>query len=165
MYDRQLSTRFGGKDYHREIYDHEMLHAVSGRSIRRISLDQMNQPALFQSMRIGVTFSNAFDWLNEAITESLTQDILIGKRDLHKGSYETARKIYHNLLSRIPEELFLNAFFENSQDGSDDSRPHWDALIAFVEKEFGRDILTELDDHIEREGNIEAGVKILRNIL
>ncbi len=62
-----------------KVYVHEMFHALSGRTIigKEIKDSDSNEyeGIDFATSRVGLRIGRRFGWLNEAVTESLTQDL------------------------------------------------------------------------------------------
>ncbi|MES3005448.1 MAG: hypothetical protein V4664_00715 [Patescibacteria group bacterium] len=147
-YERPINMS-KGKDVHFEkTYRHEMIHALSGRSI--VIDNQYHMP----HERLGVEENETgFNkWLNEAITEQLTQDLKGKRHNYIQGSYQHERELYKQLLQRIPEELFLKAYFENTETDSDESSPHGQALSEAINKEFGDRFMENLNISVWEKG-------------
>lgn len=98
-------------DTHTDTYAHEAAHILSGRTINTSMV----------GVRIGLRMTDislgksSYRWLNEAITETLARDLNdAGMRSWNKGSYIPERALYQQFLKKIPEELFLRAYFTNA---------------------------------------------------
>lgn len=127
------SASSGRESYHEYIYRHEMIHVISGRTIRG---------ADFRHRRIGLSEGYSKRWLNEAITETLNQDLELRGRNFQYGSYINERNIYKELLKKVPEKLFLWPYFDNAPS---DENKHHDNLTKAIVDAYGFNLLDELD--------------------
>lgn len=92
--------------------------------------------------RIGVSEGYSKRWLNEAITETLNQDLELRGRNFQYGAYLDERNIYKELLKKVPEKLFLWPYFDNAPS---DENKHHDNLTRAIVDAYGFNLLDELD--------------------
>ncbi len=136
-------------------YVHEMLHALSGK-METVVLDLKGDEIGHNQLKGGVHFTGHSEdvtpttarpslwWLNEALTESLTLE-LIGKRE---GTYESPRELLDLLIEHgsLDRRIFLNAYFENYFDGQGPHpTPALKKLFDETNAKFGKRFLVDLD--------------------
>jgi len=143
-------------------YVHEMLHALSGRTITEVQWEDSS--SMIAHQRIGTHFSTRqerFRWLNEAITEALAMQLLGRSKST---TYTKERKLLELISKKgneeIPRELFTNAYFENYEFGEKDKTgqgvPAWKRLQEKMSQAYGPGFLVELDKLIKVAGIQEA---------
>src|SRR3989344_3398683 len=125
QYDRASLNK--SKIVHRWTYAHEMMHVLSGRTIRTV-----NGSVVHVRSGVGDDRGHKRRWLNEAITETLAGEIALKGKSLPAESYVPERAIYQKLIQRVPEELFLKAYFENV-DPQHPEQVEWGVLNAAVD--------------------------------
>ncbi|GEM_PF-6274410 len=178
--DNGVITISGWNDTLNELeltFTHEMMHVLSGRLIWEIKdryedaetkllyaiFGSKAQSVEYEHRRIGVVFSTSkkfrFFWLNEALTASLTDDVIKRPFDV---SYPSERKLLSLLESKIPRPLFLAAYFENfdPEKPADQRIPHWNALIKKITESYGSGFLVKLDKFVQEKG-VDEAVKIM----
>lgn len=140
LFDRSFHGNSAIRAY-RPVLWHELWHVLSGRQIMQ-SRNQM------KASRIGLLNreNSRYSWLNEAITETLTGDLIGKGRHWEHGFYRSERNIYKRLLQKIPEELFLLAYFENSEPNQPDV--HQQQLFSEIDRVYGTGFLGKLDDMV-----------------
>jgi len=145
-----------------KVYTHEMLHALSGRTLvaekpkNPIADDDENY--YYNAQRVGLRFqsgeSSRFRWLNEGVTESLTQDICT----ITDTTYEKERELFKLLQQQgkipVSEELFIKAFFENyNPDLPYGERiPAWKHLYSAINNAYVPGFLLKLDKYVGTNG-------------
>lgn len=130
-----------------KIFMHEVLHALSGQSIR------LAEEYTAQYSRIGLRKNNRYRWLNEGMTESLALEVL---REPDSHAYPESRKLLKLLIADIDRRLFRNAYFEESLPESEID-PDWEVLMQVIEEQYGQRFLDRLDDFIKK--STSHGVK------
>lgn len=164
-----LIAQQGLRKYGEKIYTHEMFHALSGRTIVEKKLEFMSERiGISHTQRIGLDFLEGrigrLRWLDEALTEFLTQDLL----SQSDNTYAQERELF-GLLQRqgkipIPQHLFLGAYFENY----DPALPHgeripaWKRLYGVVNDAYSPGFLVRLDDYVKAHG-IKGAIKIMKD--
>lgn len=125
-------------------FTHEMLHALGGKLVL-----ENGQGGDFKVLREGLRFNGKrFRWLEEAVTESLTDKIRPGDHP----TYENERRILEIIRtygkSEIPESVFYNAFFENYDPSLpvEQRIPNWKKLWASVNEAFEPGFLVHVDE-------------------
>lgn len=155
---------------------HELLHALSGRAIAMVEYKLNKKEVVeFQDQKIGLVFrtngqedsgvsraisnGDRLSWLNEAVTELQTQNILQTKTNSYKYNIE----LYKALLSCLPEgtdRLFINAYYEDfdldQQKAGRTPAPAWHELLSVINTELGVGFLTRLDKYIQAESGLYA---------
>ncbi|MBN8549712.1 MAG: hypothetical protein J0M12_10385 [Deltaproteobacteria bacterium] len=144
----------------RRAFNHELVHAISGRTEQFLVEDG----EIFgrSGSRLGLAFSGLpldagrsrgerFQWLNEAITESVNLELL-GLTD--SASYRTERAILKKLEETVPRAAFLQAYFENMEVGSAGPQPlpGWKELSAQLTSAYGTAFLVALDKCVDLQG-------------
>ena len=165
LYDRP-STTSRAWDYSGEIFNHEMVHVLAGRVIGKTRANT------FVYYKQGLNLLADFDSLDEAVTEQIAQDMdHPSNRRYNVGSYTSERQIFARLLQYVPEELFLRAYFENS-DKSETAHgvatPKTEArdeLVDRIEQSFGKHFLSHVSHTIRMEGaeSVAASVDLFDN--
>ncbi len=133
---------------------HESIHALSGRTV----IHQSGERPRLGHQRLGVRFASAwadkkkarFRWLNEAITERITIDLL-GESD---GSYDTEREVLQGLIDRgIPREELYRAYFENYDAKAAVPIPAWKKLTETIKEIYpeGMREFVRLDEQMKKE--------------
>ncbi len=173
---------------------HELVHVISGHTFIRETMIEENVDIVDDSLkphfeaerkidvtpqRVGTLYypTGRFFWLNEALTEDVTQKLLTtgdaipptsvayvfymaaGKKEFFP-TYVAERKLLENLKSRgrnaIPDELFLRAFFENYERGAaahgESPVPHWQALRRAINASYSSTFLVQLDRYVKSFG-------------
>lgn len=154
-------------DQREHAFTHEMFHALSGRTIMQIKSGEEQEAGIsesdswFKHLRIGTRFGTApprFRWLNEALTESLTMELLRKESRI----YEKERRLLSILETKVPRVLFLPAYFENfdPEKPADQRIPHWNALVKAINEAYGGGFLVRLDKFVQEKG-VDEAVKIM----
>src|SRR3989344_2011022 len=126
------------EDSERHSVYHEFTHALSGRTIIE---RKKNAKTDIKHQRLGLRFlaldekgeytKKLFIWLNEAVTEDITQDIL----DINDPTYEKEREMLANLYKLgLSRETLYRAYFENYNPLSQDKIPAWKKLVEEISK-------------------------------
>ncbi len=145
---------------------HELLHELSGTStdlLRRVdptdgwsltagTFERKSGLAIFP--RNEGTFPR-FMWLNEAITEWLTHELLplvqeghsADDQPRHKKTYvEEQAKLEELVELGVARQLFLNAYFENMRNDKAASGEHFTALMKRIRELGGENMLARLEN-------------------
>lgn len=151
-------------NYH--VYAHEMMHALSGETsmLEECSFRETTWVSI-RNIRKGVRYkvdlSARFDWLNEAITETLTLKLAGDGQDY---AYRGERTLYDLILSKsgIDPSLFLDAYFENFDPSAtgNERNPAWRKLYQAINQAFRPGFLLQLDKYISIHG-LHAAVKAM----
>lgn len=158
-----------------KIYTHEMLHALSGRSLvfypRRLTNRQtiINQRVGFHITPYRKTgfmpfkCVDRFRWLNEAVTEDITQEMMprAGYSTYHQER-ELLRLLQTSGEFYISSDVIRRAYFENfdTDQPAGGRIPHWKRLQKQLKAAYGEPILVELDN-IVRDQGIDAAISEL----
>lgn len=170
------ASYFGGNRQQREsIYTHEMMHLLSGRSMLAIEVSQSSlspdvtmdigdeNSDMILHQRIGLGIGNQFIWLNEAMTEVLTMELLQNESRIYSKEREVLQLLRTSGKSAIPDYLFKNAYFENY----DPSKPQgqrvlkWQALYRAINEAYKPGFLIKLDQYVVNKGII-ATIKAMQ---
>lgn len=141
------------KDVRQHVFTHEMTHALSGKQeILSYYTDIPKQMMSdLENIRVGTRLKDKFTWLNEALTEKISLEI-IDKPEIESVFYTDERKILNFLIDhlKIPKELFYDAYFENfDPEKENHKQPNLKKLFEFTNKNFGHKFLVNLDKLIE----------------
>lgn len=148
---------------HREehVYVHELLHAISGQvfALATVTHESGYESHFVRSARVGLRRNEemsmpGFLWLNEAVTEQLTLDLLGGS---DRGVYRPERDLLsHLIVDGAGEEswdIILKAYFND--DIQDEA---WDDLVRHIDQVFGEGYLSKINDLVERYGAATVGL-------
>ncbi len=113
---------------------HEMVHALSGRTVRLRSGDldhQRNGLVFWVYNSKGNKSGKQFRWLNEAVTEEITIELLgIEPED---AAYPRERRYLQELYNQgVSKELVYGAYFENYDPDSQEKVPKWKELVRLI---------------------------------
>ncbi|PIR83175.1 hypothetical protein COU19_01905 [Candidatus Kaiserbacteria bacterium CG10_big_fil_rev_8_21_14_0_10_56_12] len=156
-----------GSEEKRHVLDHELLHAASGKHAYQLS----DGGTYAYGARTGLhfyptawrdkgTYTPRFAWLNEAVTERLTEEIMM-MQSIRGANfvYEAEQKILEHLCTKgktpIQFKKFVQAYFENyepAQKEGERTVPAWRELWAAIEESFGKQYLVKLDTMIKEVG-------------
>src|SRR3989344_2863573 len=150
---------------------HELMHALGGRTILGTHTSVAGYKIEdFNHQRSGLFFGDKknqkswqLQWLNEALTETLT-DLVIGKS---RKNYANEKKLLNLLQSRgghkIDMQAFINAYFENYSMSHPDRVPAWKELIHQINESYTPGFLLALDTYIKENSLLRdrrgSGVK------
>jgi hypothetical protein len=160
------------------VFDHEMFHAISGRTDERES-DEYDEEARLDSVRSGVSFDflfsegdqsesfkliRRFSWLNEAITEGL--NVALNSGENYEGVYRKERDLYELIRTsgsiQLPESVFLGAYFEDYDPDAPANVPKWKELGEAIASAYQPGFLVKLDQYIEKHG-IQEAIRVLKS--
>ncbi|MEK7561879.1 MAG: hypothetical protein AAB541_03390, partial [Patescibacteria group bacterium] len=147
---------------------HEMLHALSGVTILKKTHGEDEEDALSVDLSLGMEASyepqrgglhisgkpldvvrhrgrfmiltqERFGWLNEAITEALTLELVDEKEGAYQSNRELLELIEGTMFGTVkdPRFLFVRAYFENYEPQDEYRIPAWKELNRAVNKAFG----------------------------
>lgn len=161
-----------------EIYTHEMFHALSGRTIiTKVTnfTDMADELGLtkediaqedIRGERVGLFFrgKKRFFWLNEAVTESLKQELLVNNIRLQKHlTYKDEIRLFNLLVGKgqLDRKLFLEAYFENYDTNAPVGQkiPAWKRLSKAITDAYGSGFLVRLDKLVQRQG-VKSAIEI-----
>ena len=158
-----------------QIFDHEMLHVISGRTDATDTLSEDNIINIRTGIHYGIsfgkfgedeldtlTFVERFRWLNEAITE----DNAMKFNNAKAGYYRSERTLY-DLLQKsgsiiIPTSIFLEAYFEDYNPDTQANVPNWKILGDAISRAYQPGFLVILDKYIEKNG-ISNAINAMRS--
>ncbi len=178
------------KDLFRAVIFHELLHALSGRT--EVVKTRGQYSPYIQNVRTGLYVASLhskqiprprFYWLNEAVTETLTWQLLgkqipkqpgnffeyLNQMGELQASYGGERELYQLLLSRsrypINKNLVLAAYFEDYDPNKPAAIPAWKTFIKALNESYGVNILLILDKIIknDRSGGLAKAIQFLKN--
>lgn len=174
-------TEQASQDKQYKILCHEMFHALSGRTIigrPNIYISFEDQPeethvgSHYHNQRIGLELQGRFDgptsfhWLNEAVTEATTMELLGNK----SGTYYIERLVLEVIEDIMkaggvddPRKLFLDAYFEDYEPGETSRIPAWKKLNKAINQAFsvrGGSWLTIFNKIVEEEGIAGAALNL-----
>lgn len=159
-----------------KIYTHEMLHALSGRSLVFHPLRLTDRQTII-NQRVGfhITPYNKhgfmphkgkarFRWLNEAVTEDITQEMMS-----HAGysTYHQERELLRLLQTsgnfEISNDVIRKAYFENFDTNlpAGSRIPNWKRLQKQLKEAYGEPILVKIDNIVNSQG-IQTAIYELR---
>lgn len=149
------------------VFDHEMLHAISGS----LFITTPKHLGLFntQKQRTGLRFDSLgdtkierFKWLNEAVTETLALDM---DKDVERDSapYKSERLLLSLLINgpaggdgkhKVDKTNFFQAYFENYEPkDSDEIRlQYWKELTRSIGASYYSGFLVKIDKLIKEKG-------------
>ncbi len=131
-----------------EIIMHELMHALAGSSVH-VELDEHGQPEGFDVVRAGLRDGGQFSWLNEAVTEQETLNIM-GKSD--SWAYQAERALLKALQLEgkflVPDSVFLDAYFFSSGEYEEDEIA-WDLMKRSVDKSFAPGFFDRLNASLQ----------------
>lgn len=137
-------------------YCHEMFHALSGKTVRAVSDTEYDE--ILDPDRIGLMIVGKFRWLNEAVTESLTQLVV----DQERNTYLTERKILGFILgeSGLTLQDFARAYFEHYEPDERGTETGaiagWKNISSKISDKLGEGFLQRLDKKIKLDGEKNA---------
>jgi len=149
------------------VFDHEMLHAISGslfvttpKHLGKFNNQKQRTGLKFDSL--GDTKTERFRWLNEAVTETLALDM---DKDLERDSapYKAERLLLTLLINgpaggdgthKVDKTKFFQAYFENYEPkDSDEVRlQHWKELTRSISASYYSGFLVKIDKLIKERG-------------
>lgn len=155
----------------KNVFTHEFLHLISGRTIVRIRRVK-SSPYDYDKydvdhQKVGLRIMGRWLWANEALTEILT-NCLTGYAN--SSFYTRERELYSLLRGgetnefyspfisdrrpELPQSLFINAYFENFDPNSVDQRnvPAWKELYRAINESYRPGFFTALDSFVRRYG-------------
>lgn len=157
------------------VFTHEAIHAVSGQT-DLVTPDEWEGFLKTEQTRVGLHFEPSFEqavgpvpvpperprltWLNEAVTEKLTLELLEQKQG---GSYESERELLGLLIEKgIPQDVIWRAYFENYEEKKtgEHREPALRELFRKTNAVFGERFLVALDEFIRRSApnKLEQGL-------
>lgn len=148
------------------IFNHEMLHAISGALyVTRVKRQGLHG---VQRQRTGLRFESVgeneferFAWLNEAVTETLALEMDDDlERDL--APYREERILFSLLVNGpagraiqgVERKKFSHAYFENYEpkDASENRLEHWKELVRSISESYYPGFLVKIDKLIKEKG-------------
>lgn len=141
-----------------EVYGHEMVHALSGKTV----LMQEGNRGELKQIRSGLQFAGwqaRFFWLNEAITHNVIGRL---RKEDKSQAYLEEREVLRLICEQgsIPPKLFEEAYFENYQPGRNPI-PKWEILQNALTKAYGANFLVKVDK-LMKEIGITKTLEILK---
>lgn len=140
-------------------YTHEALHYLSGRTAL------LRNENWVDYQRTGLAIEDRFNWLNEAITESLARSAM--QRESRGGvAYSREIKLLDLLankgISPIDRSLFVKAYFENYDADKPyrERNPQWKTLNTAINSAYSPGFLTKLDKYINEHGEDAASKQL-----
>ena len=144
-----------------EVLIHEIMHAISG-STELVALraddhipDDLPEKELLINQRLGLSYfsftnkNNIFTWLNEALTEKLSMDVL-GMDDFDdSNAYISERMALDAILKKVPYDMFKAAYFENYDVNESDKVPAWKALQKKIGEVYGPNFLQKFSKKLQ----------------
>jgi len=134
------------------MFNHEMIHTVAGQTIAQA-------PDSYVLVRTGVQMQSSLTWINEAITETLTLDLAQkGREGIKSNAYPKERHIYNALIKKVPEAVFLRAYFENATPLQTAERlPGQMELHGRIIEAYGFNMLAFIDQ-LDQKGQLHEAV-------
>lgn len=131
-------------------YTHEMLHALSGRTIYGNIREADNSLLSSRVQRLGLLAEGRFRWLNEAMTERINLDLLNEK----EGSYPQERALLDLLIQQgISYSHLQRAYFEQHVPKKETSSlVSWREMMKDFNQTFKPGFLVKLDKYIHHNG-------------
>ncbi len=140
---------------------HEMLHALSGRTVRLQGGDldhQRNGLGFWVYNSKGNKSGKQFRWLNEAVTEEIT--IELSEIEPEDAAYPRERKYLQELYNQgVSKQLVYEAYFENYDADSQEKVPKWKELVHHIKDKYPEisdgkgsvEYLKKVEEEIKRE--------------
>jgi hypothetical protein len=141
-----------------EIYDHEMFHALSGKTIlhdrENEDFDENDRALKFETQRLGLSFrrQRGLVWLNEAITETLAVDTR-GEGNHYVIERNQLKILLDNGMSM---DIILRAYFEDYNPDDPDRIPAWKTFVQRLNEIYpGRGMreLFEMSEKVKLENS------------
>jgi hypothetical protein len=160
-----------------KIYTHEMLHALSGRSIvfhpetltdRQTIINQRVGFRITPYTKSGIVShrgKNRFRWLDEAVTEDITQEMMA---NAGYSTYHQERELMRLLQTSgkftIDSDVIRKAYFENLDAAmpAGGRLPYWKALQKRLKEAYDEPILVKIDNIVNEQG-MHAAISELRS--
>lgn len=171
-----INTNFSGDEKEmkadlQHTFNHEMLHVVSGK----LFLTTPRHLGVFntEKYRTGLFFGprendgnvERFEWLNEAVTETLALDMDKGKNIKFPSYYSEERLLLSLLMNgpvgksgfKIDKKKFTNAYFEDyeANDAVEIRLQYWKELMHAVNDLYYPGFLVKIDKIIKRKGGVD----------
>jgi len=158
------------------IFTHEALHAISGKTaiIKQITstfgdFDDSDNTITSSELIIqknGLNFfyskdnKNIFGFLDEGITQLLTEEILDKKTGYYQGEMNLVKKIVEKSNGKIELVDFYRAYFEDYEPNAKNIILHWKSLQQKIKECYGDNFLNKLNRQVNNLG-IEKTLKSL----
>ncbi len=157
-----------------EVYSHERVHLLSGMSFvlgrhsdGEIKILSSKKGLTFPRVYSGIRNSDskeAYEWLNEGVTQIATMKILFPFDNMESGTlYHSEQKLVRLLANgaRIPISYFLRAYFEDEHSRG---KSHWGLLTQSLGRAFGQDCLAKLEKIIksDTENGLARAIEYLK---
>jgi hypothetical protein len=154
------------------LVEHELMHAVStGETCKYFKDDDFRYVTQKSGIEINGINNKRFIWLNEIVTERLTNIALNREKSL---AYKNLQDLFDNLMNggrkQINENVLFDAYFENFSKGEEEyerdknKETFWKKFVSEIEESYnvtsGANFLVKLDDILMKEG-IEAAEKFI----
>lgn len=159
---RSIDLMLGSPEIERT-YTHELFHALSAKLVMKDEDDRMRVRRVgFKMVVSEKEGGERFRWLNEAMTEYLSDESFGGVSDVYAQEKVLLNYLMEGGKKPIPRELFANAYFEDHEpgDGATQTIPHWRILRAALNESFGPTFLVDLDKAIQKHGIAKVLQKI-----
>lgn len=151
---------------HLPIYCHEVIHALSGITAKMEIIEpedeelyrELDTPQEIIVERSGLSTRGNPKWLNEGITEHITQSLLgqISANSVENNSYTGEQELVALIakITDISEKEFTDAYFENS-DPNSDKYPKYILLMEKINKTLREQTgisLNAIDKMVKKDG-------------
>lgn len=139
-----------------QTYTHEMLHALSSRSVLGDVQEDDGALESVRVQRLGLSMEGRFRWLNEAMTERMTLELL-GESD---GSYPKERSLLSVLLEQgLSYACLREAYFERHEPPTSGlGLKHWREMMNSFNQTFKQGFLVKLDNYV-RDMGLDKAIK------
>lgn len=153
---------------------HEIMHALEGKKIMARKIDR-DYPTDLPEYDIhitkgGLVIGNQFSWLNEAITENITTEILNEEGSQYQSERDLLSLLFASGSVPIDFSLFRKAYFEDYDPEHPKGKrmPHHQALIDAVDSAYTKGFLAKLNYYVVKHGDRqhpEIGVQAAINVM
>jgi len=146
------------------VYNHEALHAISGRTILYEKGDDYPR---YSSLRDGLYFTNknkeiyskekeSFRWLNEAITEKMAMELSGEQTACYANEINVLDILIEKSNGSLKNSDFYSAYFEQYDSSSSEKLPSWKSLFKKIQTIYDKTFLQKLDRIIFTHGTINV---------
>lgn len=151
-----INSMLRDEDVRHTLY-HELMHEVSGSTFEDIGADKqvsrlaVRKFGLYRFDQDNRMYGREkYRWLNEAVTESLTYELL----QPDEPTYTTEVLLFGELLKKsISPNILYDAYFENGKGTiNEQGKSKWQQFIDTIDFEYTPGFLDRLDEYVSERG-------------